>query len=77
MAGWFGQFVMCDPSCKGLGAGGVGFEGLPVGPFNGEDAVEAFDLAVLPGAVGSDGDVVEAEAAMASWKSADRGSSWR
>ena len=32
----------------------VGGEDLPVGPLGGQGAVEPLDLAVLPGAVGSD-----------------------
>src|SRR3954447_12153858 len=43
--------VVLDPGCKGGGALVVAGEGLPVGPLGGQRAVEAFDLAVLPGAV--------------------------
>src|SRR3954447_8515652 len=43
--------VVLDPGGKGGGALGVAGECLPVGPFGGQGAVEAFDLAVLPGAV--------------------------
>ena len=43
--------VVLDPGCKRCGSVGVGEELLPVGPFGLQGAVEAFDLAVLPGAV--------------------------
>ena len=43
--------VVLEPGRKGVSAGLVGGEGLPVGPFGGENPVEALDLAVLPGAV--------------------------
>ena len=39
----------------------VACEYLPVGPFGLEGPVEAFDLAVLPGAVRFDQDVVDVE----------------
>jgi len=46
--------VVLQPGGKGLGSLVVAGEDLPVGPFGGEGAIEAFDSAVLPGAVGSD-----------------------
>lgn len=46
--------VVLEPRGKCLLAFGVGEEGLPVGPFDREDAVEPLDLAVLPGAVWPD-----------------------
>ena len=39
----------------------VAGEDLPVGPFGLQRAVEALDLAVLPGAVWSDGEVVSSD----------------
>ena len=46
--------VVLEPGCKGGGAFVVAGEDLPVGPLGGQGAVEALDLAVLPGAVGLD-----------------------
>jgi len=46
--------VVLEPGCKGGSPVVVAGECLPVGPFGGEGAVESFDLAVLPGAVGLD-----------------------
>jgi hypothetical protein len=43
--------VVLEPGCKRCGAVCVGEEDVPVGPFGLQGAVEAFDLAVLPGAV--------------------------
>ena len=43
--------VVLKPGRKGVSSGLVGGEDLPVGPFGGEGAVEAFDFAVGPGAV--------------------------
>jgi hypothetical protein len=53
--------VVLEPWLQGLGACVVGGEDLPVGPFGLEGLVESFDFAVLPGAVGSDGDVFGSE----------------
>ena len=44
--------VVLEPGGKGGGAVVVAGEDLPVGPFGGQGAVEPFDLAVLPWAVG-------------------------
>jgi hypothetical protein len=62
--GWSGESAECavatlsvvvlEPGRKGGGAFVVGEEDLPVGPLGLQGAVEAFDLAVLPGAVGLD-----------------------
>lgn len=46
--------VVLEPWGKGGGAGLVAGEGLAVGPLGRQGAVESFDLAVLPRAVGSD-----------------------
>src|SRR3954462_4988544 len=43
--------VVLAPGSKGRGALIVVGEGLSVGPFGGQGAVEPFDPAVLPGAV--------------------------
>jgi hypothetical protein len=53
--------VVLEPGGKGGFSLGVGGEDLPVGPFAGEGAVEAFDFAVLLWAVGPDEDVSGAE----------------
>lgn len=49
-----------EPWGKGVGAFLVAVERLPVGPFLLEGAVESFDLAVLPWAVGLDELVLDA-----------------
>ena len=46
--------VVVKPGLKGVGALVVAGEGLPVGPFGLQGAAEPLDLAVLPGAVGTD-----------------------
>jgi hypothetical protein len=46
--------VELEPGVKGSGAVIVGGEDLPVGPLGLEGAVEALDLAVLPGTVRPD-----------------------
>ena len=46
--------VGVEPWGKRVGAVGVGGEGLPVGPFDLQGAVESLDFAVLPGAMGPD-----------------------
>ena len=51
-----------EPGVQGGGAGDVAGVGLAVGPFDGQGAVEAFDFAVLPGAVRADGEVLGAGA---------------
>ena len=43
--------VVLEPGCKGCAALVVACEDLPVGPFDLQCAVEAFDFAVLPGAM--------------------------
>jgi hypothetical protein len=53
--------VVLEPWLQGLGARVVGGEDLPVGPFGLEGSVESFDFAVVPGAVGSNGDVFGSE----------------
>ena len=53
--------VVLEPRCKGLCPFGVAGEGLAVGPLGGQGAVEALDLAVLPGAVGLDELLLDAE----------------
>ena len=53
--------LVVEPWCQGLGALVVACEYPPVGPFGLEGPVEAFDLAVLPGAVRFDQDVVDVE----------------
>lgn len=49
--------VVIEPGRKCFVSFGVADADLPVGPLGGEDSVEAFDLAVLLGAVGSDQDL--------------------
>lgn len=46
--------VLLEPRRKGGAAVGVGGVGAAVSPLCCEGAVESFDFAVLPGAVGSD-----------------------
>ena len=46
--------VVVQPWGKGISSGLVAGEGLAVGPVGLQGAVEPFDLAVLPGAVGPD-----------------------
>ena len=53
--------VVLEPGGKGCGGFGVAGPDLSIGPFGFQGAVEAFDLAVLPGAVGAGEDVVGAE----------------
>ena len=52
--------VVLEPGCKGGCAVVVGEEDLAVGPLGEQGAVEAFDLAVLPGAVRPDEDLPDA-----------------
>ena len=51
-----------EPGCEGSGVLVVVGVGLAVGPLALEGAVEALDLAVLPGAVGADQEVGRADA---------------
>ena len=53
--------VVLEPRCKCGCAVVVGVEAVAVGPFGLQGAVEPFDLAVLPGAVDFDEDLVETE----------------
>src|SRR5690349_1480878 len=53
--------VVVQPWGKGLLAGSVAGEDLPVGPFGLQCAVEPFCFAVGPGAVGSDEDLFGAQ----------------
>jgi hypothetical protein len=53
--------VVVEPVVEGGSSLIVAGERLPVGPFGLQGAVEAFCLAVLPGAVGSDPAVLGAD----------------
>jgi hypothetical protein len=53
---------VAQPGGKDVGSGLVAGEGLPVGPFCLQGAVEPLDLAFEPGAVGSDDSLDGAEA---------------
>ena len=52
--------VVLEPGCQGCGAFVVAGEGLAVGPFGEQGAVEAFGFPVLPGAVRLDEDLFDA-----------------
>lgn len=53
--------VVVEPGVECCGPRVVVGEGLPVGTFDGQRAVEAFDFAVLSGAVGFDEPLLGAE----------------
>lgn len=55
--------VVLEPWCQSCGAFVVAGEHLAVGPFGLEGPVEALYLAVLPGAVRPDGEVLGSESA--------------